>query len=93
MRKNSALRRVAAWLTSLALLAAQLALPALALAQDLTDMPEVTVFYQTAEEGPQQSMMATPTSDPSGRAYWATLPAEAFGWPITMAVFPQQGSP
>ena len=31
-------------------------------------------------------MPATPTSDPYGKAYWVTLPAEAFGFPITLSV-------
>ena len=86
-RAVSALRRLAAWMTSLLMLLSPLALPALALTQDeINAMPTVTLFYQLAEDGETLSMAATPTSDSFGKAYWAMLPAEAFSYPVTLSV-------
>ena len=86
-RTHPALRRLAAWMVSLWLLLAQLALPAYALTQaEISAMPTVTVTYQTAADAQPTAMPATPTSDPYGKAYWVTLPAEAFGFPITLSV-------
>ena len=81
------LRRVAAWITCLLVILLQLSLPAYALTQEEIDaMPTVTVYYQTAEGVDATAMMATPTSDTLGKAFWATLPAEAFAFPITLSV-------
>ena len=86
-RTHPALRRLAAWMVSLWMLLTQLALPAYALTQaEMSAMPTVTVSYQTAADAAAVPVPATPTSDPYGKAYWVTLPAEAFGFPITLSV-------
>lgn len=88
-RACSALRRMAAWLVCLLVLMWQVALPAFALTGDeLATMPTVTVYYQTAAEASPTPIMATPTSDTQGKAFWVTLPAEAFSFPVTLTVLP-----
>lgn len=53
--------------------------------QEMATMPTVTVYYQTVQDGEIAAMIATPTSDLMGKAYWVTLPAEAFAFPVTLA--------
>ena len=86
-RACSALRRLAAWTICLMVVLWQFALPAFALTGDeLATMPTVTVYYQTAADGTPTPIMATPTSDTLGKAYWVTVPAEAFSFPVTLSV-------
>lgn len=86
-RAFSALRRIAASMVCLLVLMWQVALPALALTPDeLAAMPTVTVYYQIAADAAPTPLMATPTSDTQGKAFWVTLPAEAFSFPITLSV-------
>ncbi len=90
----STFRRIAAWIIGLLLLLTQTALPALALTQDETVMlPVVTVTYQTTQDGAPTPIAATPTKDATGYAFWATLPAEAFSYPITLSILPSQANP
>ncbi|MEA4928098.1 MAG: hypothetical protein VB104_05410 [Candidatus Limiplasma sp.] len=92
----SPLRRLTAGLVTLALLLWQLALPvyAFALTQDeIAAMPTVTVNFQTAEGGPVNQLAATPTTDATGKAYWITLPAEAFSYPVTLSIVPSAAAP
>ena len=81
-------RRAAALVTSLLLVAAQLALPAAALATDVDTalLPVVTLYYQlTAEETPSPSPIFA--SVYGGQPiYWAQLPEQAFANPITVEV-------
>ena len=51
-------------------------------------MPLVTVNYQTSEGGEYTALQATPTRDATGKAYWVTLPAEAFAFPVTLSILP-----
>lgn len=86
---HTAPRRLLAGFVCLLMLMWQLALPALALTpQEQATMPTVTVYYQTEADGGSQAAVATPTSDMLGKAYWVTLPAQAFSYPVTLSVLP-----
>ena len=76
------------------LLLTQTALPALALTQDeALALPTVTVYYQTTQDGAPTPVAATPTQDATGYAFWATLPIDAFSYPITLSILPSQANP
>ena len=69
-------KRLAAFVTCLMLLAAQLALPMAALAQDASVLPAVTLGW-TAADGSAQSMAVSASAYGDRFVYWATVPAEA----------------
>jgi hypothetical protein len=37
-------------------------------------------------------LVATPTTDMYGKAYWAVLPAQAFSFPVTLSVLAAPGT-
>ncbi|HPS81850.1 MAG TPA: MucBP domain-containing protein, partial [Candidatus Limiplasma sp.] len=93
-RAGSSLRRLAAWTICLMMALWQFAAPALALTgEELASMPTVSVNYKTAEDGEMTSMAASPTTDPTGnKAYWVTVPVEAFSFPMTLSIVPNGAS-
>ncbi|MEG2604140.1 MAG: hypothetical protein RSB91_04355, partial [Clostridia bacterium] len=93
MNRNpqTSLKKVAALLLSLMLIAAQLVAPVTALAMEnsklpVENLPIVTLYYQlSGEELPQPlQVLASPTS--LTPVYWAMLPEQAFGFPIAIDV-------
>ena len=70
------LKRFTALAVSLLLMAAQLAAPVAALAQDVTSLPTVSLVYTDAQ-GQPQSYLAAASLYGDTAVYWATLPQEA----------------
>ncbi len=89
------IRRVGAGLLVALLLLMQLALPMAAMASpvDLTSLPTVMLYFQTTAEEAPQPLPVMPQLSGSTPVYWATLPAEAFSFPMTMDIVPAMGSP
>ena len=69
------LKRFTALAVSLLLMAAQLAAPVAALAQDVTSLPTVSLVYTDAQ-GQPQSYLAAASLYGDTAVYWATLPQE-----------------
>ena len=84
--RNGAFKRVFALMVSVLMLAAQLVLPVAALAQDLSLLPEVTLYYMVGEE--QHSVSVSADLYGEQPVYWAQLPSEAMGADVTLEIVP-----
>ena len=80
------IKRAAALLMSLLILASQLMLPVTALAQDASALPAVNLYYMAGEE--QRSISIWPSLYGDQPVYWATLPGEAMGVDVTLEIAP-----
>ena len=80
---RGAIRRAAALAASVLLLAAQLALPAAALAQDLTALPTVTLQW-TDQDGAVHTVPVTPSLYGEQPVYWATVEEAALQFGVTV---------
>ena len=80
-----AFRRVLALATSVLLIAAQLVLPAAALAQDISMLPTVTLQWTAPADGSVQSTTVMASLYGEQVVYWATVPEEALQTGVTIA--------
>ncbi|HPF86526.1 MAG TPA: hypothetical protein PK537_00565, partial [Candidatus Limiplasma sp.] len=86
IRKSPLLHKAFWLLVAIFLMAVQPAFATELTDDELQAMPAVSITYYTQEGGDPLTAEATPGLCPLGKAYWATLPQEAFSYPVTLTI-------
>ena len=80
------LKRAAALMMSLFIILSQLALPVAALAQDVSLLPGLNLYYAAGDQ--TQTVFVQPAMYAGQPVYWATVPAEALHSGVTLEIVP-----